>query len=90
MGSFVCQQEPQDPCTTHAVSRVSHPLQVEHTVTEEVTGIDIVQSQIMIAGGWTERKLILERVQMLVMRFPLQQQLARIATLSASTEAVVN
>lgn len=26
-------------------------LQVEHTVTEEVTGIDIVQSQIMIAGG---------------------------------------
>lgn len=26
-------------------------LQVEHTVTEEVTGIDIVQAQIKIAGG---------------------------------------
>jgi len=29
------------------------PMQVEHTVTEEVTGIDIVQSQIKIAGGAT-------------------------------------
>lgn len=26
-------------------------LQVEHTVTEEITGVDIVQSQIRIAGG---------------------------------------
>jgi len=28
-------------------------LQVEHTVTEEVTGVDIVQSQILLAGGAT-------------------------------------
>ena len=28
-------------------------VQVEHTVTEEVTGIDIVQSQILIAEGYT-------------------------------------
>ena len=28
-------------------------IQVEHTVTEEVTGIDLVQSQILIAGGAT-------------------------------------
>jgi pyruvate carboxylase len=26
-------------------------LQVEHTVTEEITGIDIVQTQVKIAGG---------------------------------------
>lgn len=32
----------------------SSPLiQVEHTVTEEVTGVDIVASQIKIAGGAT-------------------------------------
>jgi len=30
---------------------VNPRVQVEHTVTEEITGVDIVQSQIMIAGG---------------------------------------
>ncbi len=28
-------------------------IQVEHTVTEMVTGVDIVQSQIMVAQGYT-------------------------------------
>ena len=28
-------------------------VQVEHTVTEEITGIDLVQAQIKIAGGAT-------------------------------------
>ena len=28
-------------------------VQVEHTITEEITGIDIVQSQILIASGKT-------------------------------------
>ncbi len=32
---------------------VNPRIQVEHTVTEEVTGIDLVQSQIKIAGGAT-------------------------------------
>mmetsp|Transcript_10605 Transcript_10605/g.26883 ORF Transcript_10605/g.26883 Transcript_10605/m.26883 type:complete len:873 (+) Transcript_10605:787-3405(+) len=32
---------------------VNPRVQVEHTVTEEVTGIDIVQSQILIAAGWS-------------------------------------
>ena len=27
-------------------------IQVEHTITEEVTGIDIVRSQILIADGY--------------------------------------
>jgi len=32
---------------------VNPRIQVEHTITEEVTGIDLVQSQLMIAGGAT-------------------------------------
>lgn len=37
----------------HYFMEVNPRVQVEHTVTEEVTGIDIVQSQIMIASGKT-------------------------------------
>jgi len=32
---------------------VNPRIQVEHTVTESITGIDIVQSQLMIAGGYS-------------------------------------
>ena len=37
-------------------------VQVEHTVTEEVTGVDIVQSQIKIASGATLKDLGLSQV----------------------------
>ena len=38
-------------------------LQVEHTVTEEVTGVDIVQSQIRLAGGATLAQIGLDKAQ---------------------------
>lgn len=37
----------------HYFMEVNPRVQVEHTITEEITGIDIVQSQIMIASGAT-------------------------------------
>lgn len=39
------------PILTPIAPTADDRLQVEHTVTEEVTGVDIVQSQIKIAGG---------------------------------------
>lgn len=41
----------------HYFIEVNPRVQVEHTVTEEVTGIDIVQSQIKIASGATLKEL---------------------------------
>ena len=40
-----------DPQGRHYFIEVNPRIQVEHTVTEEVTGIDLVQSQIKIASG---------------------------------------
>lgn len=38
-------------------------IQVEHTVTEEITGVDLVQSQLLIASGKTLPELDLEQEQ---------------------------
>lgn len=40
-----------DPQGRHYFIEINPRIQVEHTVTEEITGIDLVQSQIRIAGG---------------------------------------
>ena len=42
-------------------NRYIHHIQVEHTVTEEVTGIDVVQTQIRIAGGATFEEIGLKQ-----------------------------
>jgi pyruvate carboxylase len=41
----------------HYFMEVNPRVQVEHTISEEITGIDIVQSQIMIASGKTLTEL---------------------------------
>jgi pyruvate carboxylase len=48
---------------SHYFMEVNPRVQVEHTVTEEITGIDIVQSQILIASGQTLPELGLTQDQ---------------------------
>ena len=51
-----------DPASEkHYFIEVNPRVQVEHTVTEAVTGIDIVKSQICIADGYTLDDLDLEQ-----------------------------
>ncbi|MBL4684709.1 MAG: pyruvate carboxylase [Nannocystaceae bacterium] len=52
-------------------------IQVEHTVTEEVTGVDLVQSQILIAGGTTLEQLGLTQVTVGLRGYAIQ---ARVTT----------
>ncbi|KFD67640.1 hypothetical protein M514_11529 [Trichuris suis] len=50
-----------DPNGRHYFIEVNARLQVEHTVTEEVTGIDMVQAQIRIAEGKSIKELDLSQ-----------------------------
>ena len=62
LGTLEFLVEGADARTPRIVFIEANPrLQVEHTVTEEVTGVDLVQAQIRIAGGATLRELHLSR-----------------------------
>lgn len=56
----------------HYFIEVNARLQVEHTVTEEVTGIDLVQTQIHVAEGATLKELGLEQDKIHAHRCSLQ------------------
>ena len=58
-----------------------HSSQVEHTVTEEITGIDIVAAQIQIAAGHTLAELGLLQERVILRGFAMQ---CRITTEVAS------
>ena len=66
-----------DEIGRHYFIEVNPRIQVEHTVTEEVTGIDIVQSQIKIAQGFTLPELGLEQGRISMRGFAIQ---ARVTT----------
>lgn len=55
---FLVEQEAVDQ-SAYAFIEANARLQVEHTVTEEVTGIDLVRTQLDIAGGRTLKEIAL-------------------------------
>ena len=64
-----------DPQGQHYFIEANPRIQVEHTVTEEVTGIDLVQTQILVAGGTTLGELGLVQEHIEVRGFAIQCRL---------------
>jgi pyruvate carboxylase len=64
-----------DPAGRHYFIEANPRIQVEHTVTEEVTGVDLVQSQILIAGGTTLETLGLQQEKIVVRGHAIQCRL---------------
>jgi pyruvate carboxylase len=56
----------------HVFIEMNPRIQVEHTVTEEVTDVDLVQAQIRIAAGETLRDLGLDQDSMVTRGFAMQ------------------
>ena len=60
-----------EPCPYPVRGAERSAMQVEHTVTEEITGFDLVQAQIRIAGGATLQEVGIGRqVSLCVLRCP--------------------
>ena len=76
---FLVEQEAKDS-SSFAFIEANPRLQVEHTITEEVTGVDLVRTQLEIAGGRT-----LEALDLMTSRIPLPRGMAMQLRVNAET-----
>ncbi len=76
---FLVEQEAKDH-SNFVFIEANPRLQVEHTVTEEVTGIDLVRAQLDIAGGRT-----LEELGLVAARIPSPRGMAMQVRVNAET-----
>jgi acetyl/propionyl-CoA carboxylase alpha subunit/acetyl-CoA carboxylase carboxyltransferase component len=60
LGTFEFLVSTNDDAATFAFIEANPRLQVEHTVTEEVTGVDLVKTQLQLAAGQSLRELGLD------------------------------
>ena len=61
-----------DPQNRHYFIEINPRIQVEHTITEEITGIDIVAAQIQIAAGASLQQLGLTQEHISIRGFAIQ------------------
>jgi acetyl/propionyl-CoA carboxylase alpha subunit len=76
---FLVEQEAKDN-SSFAFIEANPRLQVEHTITEEVTGVDLVRTQLELAGGRT-----LEALDLMTSRVPLPRGMAMQLRVNAET-----
>ena len=72
---FLVRGELTNPDTEFVFMEVNPRVQVEHTVTEEATGVDIVQAQLLIAGGRTLEELGLTQDNIRLRQHSLQARI---------------
>ena len=72
---FLVRGELDSPDTDFVFMEVNPRVQVEHTVTEEATGVDIVQAQLLIAGGRTLEDLGLTQDNIQLRQHSLQARI---------------
>eukprot|EP00984_Skeletonema_dohrnii_P020413 scaffold9947_cov98-Skeletonema_dohrnii-CCMP3373.AAC.1 len=72
---FLVRGDLESPETEFVFMEVNPRVQVEHTVTEEATGIDIVQAQLLIAGGRSLEDLGLEQENIKLRQHSLQARI---------------
>ncbi|CAD7940083.1 unnamed protein product [Amoebophrya sp. A120] len=82
---FLVRGSLTDPNARFVFMEMNPRVQVEHTITEEATGVDIVQTQLLMASGISLPELGLEQDKLHVERYALQ---GRVTMMPGGSETI--